>query len=150
MPLAAVAPESRIYYETTGDGPPVLFFSGTGWRGAHGNWETVPHFPHRIPTIIHAYRGTGRSDRPAGPYCTRQFAQDGVALLDALGIREPVHVIGHSMGGRVAQWMALGAPERVRSLVLVASGPGPMPGREWTAGIPVPVVWELVELGWPG
>ncbi len=56
-------------------------------------------------------------------YATRQFASDALGLLASIDAG-PAHVIGHSMGGRVAQWMALDGPEQVQSLVLAASGPG--------------------------
>ncbi len=54
------------------------------------------------------------------------FAQDAANLLDAIGVKEPVHIIGHSMGGRVCQWLAIDHPRKVRSMIHAASGSGSM------------------------
>ena len=71
--------------------------------------------------LIYDHRGLGRSDKPDMHYTTRMFAKDRVGLMDALGIKK-AHLMGHSMGARVCQWIALDYPDKVRSLVL--SGPG--------------------------
>ena len=68
--------------------------------------------------------------------------------MDALGL-PAAHVLGHSMGGRVAQWMALDRPERVRTLILAASGPGQFrDDKPVTRGIPVHAAKEMIELGY--
>jgi pimeloyl-ACP methyl ester carboxylesterase len=139
-----------MYYEEHGEGVPLLLISGTGWSGEHWKLEQVPYFSSSYRVIVFDHRGTGRSDRPAMNYTTRMFADDAVEMLDALGIDEPVHAVGHSMGGRVAQWIALDHPERVRSLVLASSGPGPIDDRPRTPGISPEHVVEFVDLGWPG
>ena len=113
-----------MYYEEHGEGTPLLLLSGTGWSAEHWNLEQVPYFSKFYRVINFDYRGCGRSDRPEETYTTPMFANDAVELLDSLGIDEPAHVLGHSMGGRVAQWIVLDHPERVRSLVLAATGPG--------------------------
>src|SRR5205823_2093751 len=87
---------------------------------------------------------------PASPerYSTRLFAQDALGLMDALRL-PAAHVLGHSMGGRVAQWMALDRPERLRTLILAASGPGQFrDDRPVTRGIPVHAAKEMIELGY--
>jgi pimeloyl-ACP methyl ester carboxylesterase len=68
--------------------------------------------------------------------------------MDRLGLAA-AHVLGHSMGGRVAQWMALDRPDRIRSLVLAATGPGQFrDDRPVTRGIPVRAAKEMIEKGY--
>ena len=94
------------------------------------------------------YRGTGRTPGTADEYSTRLFAADARALLRTMG-RGPAHVLGHSMGGRVAQWLALDEPDAVRRLVLAASGPGPIRAdRPHYTGIPPATCLALVEKGY--
>jgi pimeloyl-ACP methyl ester carboxylesterase len=79
----------------------------------------VPEFQnYRI--VIVENRGSGRSAKPEGPYSTEMMAEDAVALMDNLGI-EAGHIIGKSMGGMIAQWIAARWPSRVRSLVLAST-----------------------------
>ena len=140
----------RMYYEEYGDATPLLLISGTGWSGEHWKLEQVPYFSSSYRVIVFDHRGCGRSDKPKGPYSTRLFADDAMEMLDAIGIDEPVHVLGHSMGGRVAQWIALEYPECVRSLVLAASGPGPIDERQIFPGLSPELVSDFLSLGWPG
>ncbi|HUQ16700.1 MAG TPA: alpha/beta hydrolase, partial [Candidatus Saccharimonadales bacterium] len=71
-------------------------------------------------------------------------------VLDGLGL-PAAHVVGHSMGGRVAQWMALERPDRIRTLVLAATGPGQFrDDRPVTRGIPVHTAKALIEQGYEG
>ena len=107
------AGDVKLYYETFGDGVPLLFVSGTGWPGAPWKLQQVPAFSDRYRVIVYDHRGVGKSDAPKGPYSTRQFAQDAIHLLDAIGVKEPTRLIGHSMGGRVCQWIAIDHPQRV-------------------------------------
>lgn len=141
----ARAGDVTLAYEVAGDGPSLLLVAGTGFAG--GTWPPglVDQLAEHFRVITFDHRGTGRSSASAGPYSTRQFAADALALLDRLGV-DRSHVLGHSMGGRVAQWMALDAPGRVTSLVLAATGPGRY--REDQAnveGIPLAVAVALGE-----
>jgi pimeloyl-ACP methyl ester carboxylesterase len=115
MPAAAVNGTS-IYYECEGSGPPLLMIHGLGSSGddwAFQRGEFARHFSLILPDL----RGSGRSDKPPGPYSIRQFAADLWALLDALGIAS-ANILGFSLGGAVAQEMALAQPARVRKLAL--------------------------------
>jgi pimeloyl-ACP methyl ester carboxylesterase len=125
--LHATAPDgTRLFFETLGEGPPLLLISGQAFD--HHMWDGVREdfAPfHRV--IVYDHRGIGRSHHPDQPapldWSTRGFAQDAIAILDALGLPD-AHVYGFSMGGRIAQWLAIDHPTRVRSLVLGATTPG--------------------------
>jgi pimeloyl-ACP methyl ester carboxylesterase len=140
----------RLYYESHGRGPVLVLVSGTAESGEHWKLEQVPALSEHYRVIVFDHRGCGRSDRPDGPYSTRMFAADTRRLLGALGIDEPVHVLGHSMGGRVAQWFALDYPDVTRSLILYATGPGAVSGPTVRGGVPPHMVLRLMEYGWPG
>jgi pimeloyl-ACP methyl ester carboxylesterase len=114
-----------LYVEDTGSGDPLLLITGAG-SNALGWGPLLPVFQERFRVIAFDNRGAGRSAAPPGPYTTRQMAADAAALLDHLGIAR-AHVIGHSLGGMIAQELALAYPERVDRLVLVASLAYPRP-----------------------
>lgn len=121
MPFA-VRGETRLYYESTGAGAPVLLVMGLG-MSATGWWRTVPVLAERFRVLAFDNRGVGRSDRPPGPYTVADLADDAVAVLDAAGERR-ADVYGISLGGMIAQELALNHPERVHRLVLGATTPG--------------------------
>jgi pimeloyl-ACP methyl ester carboxylesterase len=138
----------KLAHEVRGDGPPLLLLAGTGYAG--GTWSETMLEPlsERFTVITIDYRGTGGTPGTDGDYSTRLFAADAMGVLDTLGLPW-AHVLGHSMGGRVGQWAALDFPERVRSLVQAASGPGEYrPGKAQPAGIPVAVALALAEKGY--
>jgi pimeloyl-ACP methyl ester carboxylesterase len=147
MPYAQ-AGEVRLYYESFGRGVPFLFVSGTGWPGEPWKLKQVPAFIDRYQVIVYDHRGVGKSDAPAGYYSTRQFAQDAANLLDALGINEPAHIIGHSMGGRVCQWLAIDYTRKVRSMIQAASGSGSMGNPEYPRWLTVDSLKSMIEKGY--
>jgi pimeloyl-ACP methyl ester carboxylesterase len=112
-----------LYYESTGAGAPVLLVMGLGMN-ATGWWRTVPVLAHAgLRVLAFDNRGVGRSDRPPGPYTAAAMADDAVAVLDAADV-ERAHVYGISLGGMIAQEIALRHPQRVERLVLGATTPG--------------------------
>jgi pimeloyl-ACP methyl ester carboxylesterase len=140
----------RIAYRLTGQGVPVVLVAGTGYPGATWPAALVDALARRHAVLTFDHAGTGDSPSRPERYSTRRFAEDATGLLDALGL-PAAHVVGHSMGGRVAQWMALDRRTRVRSLVLAATGPGQFrDDRPVTRGIPVHTARDLVERGYEG
>jgi 3-oxoadipate enol-lactonase len=112
----------RIAYEEAGSGPPLLLIHGLGYP--RWGWEPVVEplaKTHRVITFDN--RGIGDSDAPPGPYDTATMAADAVAVLDAVGVRR-VHVMGASLGGMIAQMVALDHAHRVDRLILACTTPG--------------------------
>jgi pimeloyl-ACP methyl ester carboxylesterase len=108
----------ELYVETHGDGEPLLLIAGLACD--HSMWaEVVPTLAGHYRVIVFDNRGVGRSTSPEGPYSIRAMAGDAAALLDRLGVG-PVHVAGYSMGGQIAQELALARPGQVRSLMLLS------------------------------
>ena len=102
-----------------GQGPAVLFLHGLGWDGSLW-WPFVERYLDRFDVICADSRGHGASGKPPGPYSIKMFADDMLALLDALGV-ERAAVVGLSQGGMTAQVMATQAPGRVTALAAVAT-----------------------------
>ena len=118
MPLTAIN-GIDLYYEETGRGDPLLLINGIS--GNTLSWEPLlSELAKHFRVIAFDPRGAGRSTAPDGPYTTRQMADDAAALLAHLGI-ERAHVLGFSMGGLIAQELALGHPELIDRLVLYAT-----------------------------
>ncbi|HET8941089.1 MAG TPA: alpha/beta hydrolase [Rudaea sp.] len=107
---------TQLYYECIGHGPPLLMIHGLG--SSADDWAFQREdFSRRHTLILPDLRGSGRSAKPPGPYSIHQFAADLWALLDALSI-EYTDILGFSLGGAVAQEMALMRPQAVRGMVL--------------------------------
>jgi 3-oxoadipate enol-lactonase len=120
----------RIAWERHGAGAPVLLIHGLGY-GRWG-WEPVLRgLAERFEVVLFDNRGIGESDAPPGPYTVTEMAADAVQVLDEAGI-ERAGVVGTSLGGMIAQELALSHPDRVERLVLACTTPGgpkarPMP-----------------------
>jgi 3-oxoadipate enol-lactonase len=149
-----------------GSGEPVLLIMGLatssrGWR------RLAPAIAEEHEAILFDNRGTGKSPRVTGPSTMEALTEDALSVLDAAG-HESAHVMGASMGGMIAQHLALDHPERVRSLVLSATSPGgllakppwrmlaatalrPLLGAKRTWPLLAPMIYaERTRLGAPG
>ncbi len=137
MPHARVDGIS-IYYEEHGSGTPLLLVMG--FTANATAWEPVlPALSSRYRVIAFDNRGAGRSDAPEAAYTMAELADDALGLLTQLGI-ERAHVYGVSMGGMIAQHIALRAPQRVLSAVLGCTSPG----GEHAISAPEPVIEALL------
>ncbi|TVR11279.1 MAG: alpha/beta fold hydrolase [Salinarimonadaceae bacterium] len=107
---------ASIYYETTGEGPALLFAHGVG--GNHMSWwRQIPAFARDHRCIVFSHRGFAPSTVPSGLPDPHDFAGDAATLMDHLGVEKTVH-IGQSMGGWTGVELALGHPDRLAGLVL--------------------------------
>lgn len=118
MPFA-MANGIRTYYEIEGDGPALLLIAGNGMEHTTFH-EQVPVFRQNFTCITYDMRGIGRSDVPESGYTINEMASDALALLTELNIGS-AHVAGYSLGGAIAQEMALRCPRRVNSLSLYST-----------------------------
>jgi 3-oxoadipate enol-lactonase len=122
MPIAKL-PNIGLYYERAGDGPPLLFISGTG-----GDLRVKPNvfdgpLPKSFDLLAYDQRGLGRSAKPDIDYTMADYADDAAALMDSLGWAS-AKVVGVSFGGMVAQELVLRHPAKVERLVLGCTSPG--------------------------
>jgi pimeloyl-ACP methyl ester carboxylesterase len=126
----------RIASEEHGSGFPLLLVMGQGY----GRWAWEPilePLAERFRVISYDPRGVGGSDKPDGPYTVEQLTADALQVLDERGV-ERAHVVGVSLGGMVAQLLAIEHPGRVDRLALLATGSG--------FGHPVPMPASLFAL----
>ena len=122
MPRAAVG-DIEIHYERQGDGPPLLFISGTG-----GDLRARPNifdgpFPKAFEVLAYDQRGLGQTAKPDGPYSMAGYGDDAARLMDQIGWASAL-VVGVSFGGMVAQELVLRHPGKVQRLVLACTSPG--------------------------
>lgn len=129
MPYVRAADGTRLHYRVIGTrvGEPLLMIQGLG---ADSRGWIRQRFPlgARYRCVPFDNRGVGASDRPPGPYDLEVMADDALAVLDAAGY-DSAHIMGASMGGILAQILAVRHPERVRSLVLTCTGCRHLPWR---------------------
>jgi pimeloyl-ACP methyl ester carboxylesterase len=120
VPFANVN-DIEIYYEIHGppEAPPLVLIGG--WASYRWIWfRQVPAFKEKYRCVVFDNRGAGRSSKPDQPYSIQMFADDTVGLMDALEIGD-AHILGISMGGLIAQQIAISYPEKTRSLIVVSS-----------------------------
>jgi 3-oxoadipate enol-lactonase len=121
MPKANVG-GVNMYYEIHGEGEPLLLISGHS--GTTALWgPIVPLLSRAYRVVAFDNRGIGYSEAPESPVSVKMMADDAAGLMDALGI-DSAHVLGASMGGMIAQELALNHPARIISLVLACTTPG--------------------------
>ena len=116
MPLASVG-EIELSYERAGLGSPLLLIMGMSGTFSHWDPGFLDDLRRDFDTIVYDHRGIGSSSRLQGPITIAQFAEDAAGLLAELEI-DSAHVLGISMGGMVAQELALAHPARIRTLAL--------------------------------
>ena len=119
MPFASAPDGARIYYETHGEGPPVVFVHGSG--GHHAAWwQQVPHFRDRYTVVTLDLRGFGRSDADMEEFDSLEFPGDIGAVLDDAKL-ERATLVGQSIGAAAGLKAALASPARVAGVVLAHS-----------------------------
>src|ERR1017187_7563847 len=118
MPTISVN-DITMYYEIHGGGELVVLISGL--NSDHSLYRgIIPQLAESYQVVVFDNRGMGQTDKPDIPYSIEMMADDAAGLLDALGI-EQAHILGTSMGGRIAAALALKHPRQVKSLILVST-----------------------------
>jgi 3-oxoadipate enol-lactonase len=116
MSLVGVG-EIELDYERSGSGPPLLAIMGMSGTALHWGEPFLAPLREHFDVIVYDHRGVGQSSRLEGALSIAEMAQDAAGLLGALEI-DSAHVLGISMGGMIAQELALAHPERIRTLTL--------------------------------
>ena len=111
----------NIYYEVHGEGEPLILIAG--FTADSQSWQfVIKDLSKHFKVIIFDNRGVGRTEATDPPYTIEQMADDTKSLMDYLNIHA-AHVLGHSMGGYIAQKLAIKYPERVYKLILCSTSP---------------------------
>ncbi|WP_088239598.1 alpha/beta fold hydrolase [Calothrix rhizosoleniae] len=109
----------EVFYNISGTGEPLLLLAGFACDNSY--WSLMmPHLTKKYQVIRVDNRGVGRSSTPTQPYSIKEIARDVAVLLEHLCI-DSISVIGHSMGGQIAQELALNDPTKVQNLILISS-----------------------------
>lgn len=122
MPQVRVG-DINVHCEIHGEGEPLLLIMGLG-SDLSGWALQTPEFSRRYRVVVFDNRGVGRTDAPDIPYSIEMMADDTAGLMDVLGVDE-AHVLGKSMGGYIAQELAIRHPGRLKSLILASTSAGP-------------------------
>jgi len=117
MPIAKVN-DINMYYEMHGGGEPLVLIAGLG-TDLTVYEPIINELSQKSKVLAFDNRGVGRTDKPDAPYAIEMMADDTAALMSGVGI-EKAHVLGISMGGRIAMALALQHPDKVKSLVLTS------------------------------
>ncbi|OGQ82204.1 MAG: hypothetical protein A3F90_10210 [Deltaproteobacteria bacterium RIFCSPLOWO2_12_FULL_60_19] len=147
MPNVKLPTGVDLYYESHGQGEPLILVPSTAYSCEVWKPSQMP-LAQSLHLVIHDPRGCGRSVARQNVYTIEQMGADIVALMDHLKIPS-AHLLGHSMGGRIALAAAQNFPGRVKSLIMAASGSGPAsrPGSDCITGLPHRLVYELAHMG---
>jgi pimeloyl-ACP methyl ester carboxylesterase len=114
----------ELAYQVQGEGRPLVLITGVGY----GMWfwhKVTPGLSNQYQVITFDNRGAGESEKPDGPYTVPMLAADTAGLLDELGVKQ-AYVFGHSLGGFIAQELAVTRPDLVSKLILASTNPGGM------------------------
>ncbi len=112
----------EIFYEIHGHGNPLVLIMGLR-RNTEWWYLQIPTLSKHFKVLAFDNRGAGRSDKPKMDYSIRLFADDTAGLIESLGMKK-AHILGLSMGGYIAQELAINYPHIVKSLILACTGPG--------------------------
>ncbi len=127
MMLAKVG-EINLCCKVRGEGDPLILI--TGFASSQALWfSQVAAFSKQYRVVTFDNRGFGKSDKPPGPYTTKMMANDTISLMDYLGVKK-AHILGGSLGGMVAQEIAIDHSERLARLILSSTTAGGQPWRD--------------------
>src|SRR5689334_21509445 len=147
MPNVKLPTGVDLYYESHGHGEALIFVPSTAYSGEVWKPSQMP-LASALNLIFHDPRGCGRSVATQRVYTIEQMALDIVALMDHLKF-SAAHLIGHSMGGRIALSLTEDFPGGVKSLIMAASrsGPASLTLAECIPGLPQRLVVDMVAMG---
>jgi pimeloyl-ACP methyl ester carboxylesterase len=128
----ADTPTGPLAYSRRGQGEPLLLIMGVAGHQLLWGERFIARLAERFDVVAYDHRGIGRSVRAEGQFTLTDLAGDALAVLDHLGW-DSAHVLGFSLGGTVAQEVVLTRPDRVRTLTLAGTWPGP--GETWGPGL---------------
>jgi 3-oxoadipate enol-lactonase len=118
MPKATIG-DLGLYYEEHGSGEPLIMVLGLGQDVATWGFQ-ISELSKHLRLIVFDNRDSGKSSRCPDNYTTESMGQDILGLMNHLRIKK-THLLGTSMGGMIAQHVALMAPERLKSLILAGT-----------------------------